>query len=41
MEHFLQYHILALGVKLVPSLAISAVAYGAGTLIFKDRSKID
>ncbi|MEE1380374.1 MAG: 5-bromo-4-chloroindolyl phosphate hydrolysis family protein, partial [Clostridia bacterium] len=26
---------------LVPSLAISAVAYGAGTLIFKDRSKID
>lgn len=32
---------LALGVKLVPSLAISAVAYGAGTLIFKDRSKID
>ena len=32
---------LALGVQLVPSLAISAVAYGAGTLIFKDRSKID
>ena len=28
-------------VPLVPSLAISAVAYGAGTLIFKDRSKID
>ena len=32
---------LALGVQLVLSLAISAVAYGAGTLIFKDRSKID
>ena len=32
---------LALRVQLVPSLAISAVAYGAGTLIFKDRSKID
>lgn len=32
---------LALGVQLVPSLSISAVAYGAGTLIFKDRSKID
>lgn len=32
---------LALGVQLVPSLAISAIAYGAGTLIFKDRSKID
>ncbi len=32
---------LALGVQLVPSLAISVVAYGAGTLIFKDRSKID
>lgn len=32
---------LALGVQLLPSLAISAVAYGAGTLIFKDRSKID
>lgn len=32
---------LALGVQLVPSLAISAVAYGAGTLIFKDRRKID
>ena len=32
---------LALGVQLVPSLAISAVAYVAGTLIFKDRSKID
>lgn len=32
---------LVLGVQLVPSLAISAVAYGAGTLIFKDRSKID
>lgn len=32
---------LALEVQLVPSLAISAVAYGAGTLIFKDRSKID
>ena len=32
---------LALGVQLVPSLAISAAAYGAGTLIFKDRSKID
>ena len=32
---------LALGVQLVPSLAISAVAYGAGTLIFKDRTKID
>ena len=32
---------LALGVQLIPSLAISAAAYGAGTLIFKDRSKID
>ncbi len=32
---------LALGVQLVPSLAISAAAYGAGTLIFKDRNKID
>lgn len=32
---------LALGVQLVPSLAISAAAYGAGTLIFKDRNKLD
>ena len=32
---------LALGIELLPSLAISAVAYGAGTLIFKDRSKLD
>ena len=32
---------LALGVQLIPSLAISAAAYGAGTLIFKDRGKID
>ena len=38
---FLAVPYLALGVQLVPSLAISAVAYGAGTLIFKDRSKID
>lgn len=30
---------LALGVELIPSLAISAVAYGAGTLIFKDKNK--
>lgn len=32
---------LALGVELLPSLAISASAYGAGTLIFKDRNKVD
>lgn len=32
---------LALGVELLPSLAISAAAYGAGTLIFKDRNKLD
>ena len=32
---------VALGIELLPSLAISAVAYGAGTLIFKDRDKID
>ena len=32
---------LALGINLIPSLAISAAAYGPGTLIFKDRSKID
>lgn len=32
---------VALGIELLPSLAISAVAYGAGTLIFKDRSKLD
>lgn len=32
---------LALGVELLPSLAISVVAYGAGTLIFKDRNKLD
>lgn len=32
---------LALGVELLPSLAISIVAYGAGTLIFKDRNKLD
>ena len=38
---FFEVPYLALGVQLVPSLAISAVAYGAGTLIFKDRSKID
>lgn len=38
---FFAVQYLALGVQLVPSLAISAVAYGAGTLIFKDRSKID
>ena len=30
-----------LGIELLPSLAISAVAYGAGTLIFKDRNKLD
>ena len=32
---------LALGIELLPSLAISAVAYGAGTLIFKDRNKVE
>ena len=32
---------VALGIELLPSLAISAVAYGAGTLIFKDRNKLD
>ncbi len=32
---------LALGINLIPSLAISAAAYGAGTLIFKDRTKFD
>ena len=32
---------VALGIELLPSLAISAVAYGAGTLIFTDRSKLD
>ena len=32
---------VALGIELLPSLAISAVAYGAGILIFKDRSKLD
>lgn len=32
---------LGLGIELLPSLAISALAYGAGTLIFKDRSKLD
>lgn len=31
----------ALGIELLPSLAISAAAYGAGTLIFKDRNKLD
>ena len=30
---------LALGVQVIPSLAISLVAYGAGTLIFKDNNK--
>lgn len=32
---------VALGIELLPSLAISAAAYGAGTLIFKDRNKLD
>lgn len=32
---------LALGVELLPSLAISIAAYGAGTLMFKDRNKLD
>ena len=32
---------LALGINLIPSLAISAAAYGAGTLIFKDKTKFD
>ena len=32
---------VALVIELLPSLAISAVAYGAGTLIFKDRNKLD
>ena len=32
---------VALGIELLPSLAISALAYGAGTLIFKDRNKLD
>ena len=32
---------VALGIELLPSLAISAVAFGAGTLIFKDRNKLD
>ena len=32
---------VALGIELLPSLAISAAAYGAGTLIFKDKNKID
>ncbi len=30
---------LGLGIELVPSLVISVVAYGAGTLIFKDKDK--
>ena len=32
---------VALGIELLPSLAISAAAYGAGTLIFKERNKLD
>ena len=32
---------VVLGIELLPSLAISAAAYGAGTLIFKDRNKLD
>lgn len=32
---------VALGIELLPSLVISAAAYGAGTLIFKDRNKLD
>ena len=32
---------LALGLEILPSLAISAAAYGAGTLIFKDKTKVD
>ena len=32
---------VALGIELLPSLAICAAAYGAGTLIFKDRNKLD
>lgn len=32
---------LALGVELLPSLAICAAAYGAGTLIFRDKKNID
>ena len=32
---------VALGIELLPSLVISAAAYGAGTLIFKDRSKLN
>lgn len=32
---------VALGIELLPSLAISAAAYGAGTLIFKDRNKLE
>ena len=32
---------VALGIELLPSLAISAAASGAGTLIFKDRNKLD
>lgn len=32
---------IALGIELLPSLVISAAAYGAGTLIFKDRSKLN
>ena len=32
---------VALGIELLPSVAISAAAYGAGTLIFKDRNKLD
>lgn len=32
---------LALGVELLPSLAISAAAYGAGTLIFRNKKNVD
>lgn len=32
---------LALGVEIVPSIAIGIVAYGAGALILKDKNKID
>lgn len=32
---------LALGVELLPSLAICAAAYGAGTLIFRDKKNVD
>ena len=37
----MQYHILQFGISAIPAAAIGVAAYGAGVLLFNDKTKID